>query len=411
MTALRAKTPTVVFMFLLTPYGVSSGYVGVTLAYLLAQAHMPTAAVAAIVSFTIWPQTWKVLWAPMVDTTLNAKTWYRIGALLTGLSILALSAAPATIKNTPTLILLVVVSSVASTLISMSSEVIMAHGIKDERKGAVSGWSQAGNLGGAGIGGGLGLTVAQNIPAPWVSGAVLAVMCVACAAALWFVDEPVREARGRHYFEGVKDLGRDVWAVSRSRLGFLVLLLMLLPIGSGGAQGVWAAIASEWHAGAETVALINGVMSGVASLIGAVLAGYVCDWIDRRWAYCLFGLALAAVAIVMALLPRTPMVFIASTLTYALVLGACYAAYSAAVLEAIGKGAAATKFNLLSAVSNIPIAFMTAKDGQLHDWYGSNGMLFGEAGAAIVAVIGFGLFVRLTRGVRIGGGAVRSAAG
>ena len=40
--------------------------------------------------FRIWPQTWKMIWAPLVDTLLNARQWYVIGALSTGLTILAL---------------------------------------------------------------------------------------------------------------------------------------------------------------------------------------------------------------------------------------------------------------------------------------------------------------------------------
>lgn len=397
METSRRKTPAAVFLVLMTPFGVSAGYVSVTLAFLLAKAGMPTAAIAAVVSFSIWPQTWKVFWAPLVDTTLGAKTWYAVGAGLTALSILALSATPATLKNAPFLTVLVVVSSLATTLVCMSSELLMAYGIEDERKGAVSGWSQAGNLGGSGIGGGFGLYVAQHVDLPWVSGAALALLCSACCAGLWFVNEPEGHARRRRYVDSFKDLIQDVWSVARSRPGLLVLLLMLLPVGSGGASGLWAAIASEWRAGANTVALVNGVLGGVASLGGAVAAGYLCDRMDRRLAYGLFGLALAAVAVAMALSPRTSLVFIVSTLAYAAVLGACYAGYAAAVLEAIGKGAAATKFNLLASVANIPIAFMTATDGQLHDRYGSNGMLFGEAGFAVLALIGFAIFVRATR--------------
>jgi len=398
LAVVSRKTPSSLFLLLLTPFGVSAGYVSVTLAFMLAKAHMPTAAIAGIVAFSVWPQTWKVFWAPMVDTTLNAKSWYLIGVVLTALSILALSIAPATIKNAPVLIGLVIVSSLASTLVSMSSELFMAHGIEDERKGAVSGWSQAGNLGGGGLGGGAGLYVAQHVSAPWISGAVLAGLCLVCAVGLLFVDEPQQVARRRRYIETLKALFVDLLSVVRSRLGLLALVLMLLPIGSGGASGLWAAIAGEWHAGAETVELVNGVLGGLASLIGAVAAGFICDKIDRRWAYCLFGGALAAVAIAMALLPRSPMVFIVATLAYALVLGACYAAYSAVVLEAIGKGAAATKFNLMASVSNIPISIMIAADGQTHDRYGTNGMLFGEAGLAILAAIAFGVFVRATRG-------------
>ena len=77
-------------MVLMMPFGVSSGYVSVTLAFLLSRAGMHTAAVAAVVSLSVWPQTWKMLWAPLVDTLLNARQWYVIGALSTGLSILAL---------------------------------------------------------------------------------------------------------------------------------------------------------------------------------------------------------------------------------------------------------------------------------------------------------------------------------
>lgn len=397
MPPARKETPSAIFLVLVLPFGVSAGYVGVTLAFLLAKAGMPTAAVAAIVAFSIWPQSWKVLWAPVVDTTLNAKTWFVIGVVLTGLSIVALSVTPATLKTAPLLTVLVVVSSLASTLVSMSAELFMAHGVPDGRKGAVSGWSQAGNLGGAGIGGGLGLYLAQRVSAPWETGAALAALCIACAAGLLWVDEPERPARPSRHFESVRELIADVWSLARSRLGFLVLILMVLPIGSGGASGVWAAIASEWRVGGDMVALVAGVLGGVASLVGAVAGGYICDRMDRRTAYCVFGLALAAVAVAMALLPRNPGVFISATLAYATVLGACYAGYSAAVLEAIGKGAAATKFNLLASVSNLPVAFMTATDGVLHDRYGSSGMLYGEAGVAVLAVIGFAGFTRLTR--------------
>ncbi len=397
MGSVPRNPPPAAFLVLLVPFGVSSGYVSVTLAFMLAKAGMPTAAVAAIVAFSVWPQTWKVIWAPLVDTTLGAKAWYLIGAVLTAASIGAVGAVAPTLNNASILTILVIVSSLASTLVSMSSEILMSYGIEDARKGAVSGWSQAGNLGGAGIGGGLGLFIAQHVDSIWVAGTVVGLLCLLCCLALLLVDEPVRSTRQRRYIDGLIEVFKDLWSVARSRPGLLALLLMLLPIGSGGAQGVWSAIAGEWQAGADTVALVNGVLGGIASLVGAVAAGFICDRMERRLAYCVFGLALAAVAIVMALLPRTPAVFVITTLAYALVLGACYAAYSAVVLEAIGRGAAATKFNLLASVSNIPVAYMTDTDGVTHDRFGTNNMLYGEAGAAIVAVVIFMLAERLSR--------------
>ena len=44
----------------------------------------------------------------------------------------------------------------------------------DDEKGRAGGWSQAGNLRGAGLGGGAGLWLAQHSGHPWISGAVLA---------------------------------------------------------------------------------------------------------------------------------------------------------------------------------------------------------------------------------------------
>ncbi|CAN5136727.1 hypothetical protein BH09PSE2_BH09PSE2_12590 [soil metagenome] len=391
------RTPAWVFLPLLLPFGVSAGYVSVTLAFLLKGAGMAPATIAALVAFSVWPQTWKVFWAPLVDTTLGPKRWHVLGSLGTGLAILALSVVPAGAKTMALLMILIVVSSLASTLVSMSAEVFMAHDVEDERKGDVSGWSQAGNLGGAGLGGGLGLYLSQHAPQPWMGGAALAVLCCACSLALLLVHASPRSRSAPRLVEGLKEVLTDLWSVARSRAGLLVIVLMLLPLGSGGAQGLWAAIAGEWKTDGDTVALVNGVLSGLASLVGAVIAGWLCDRLDRRTAYCLFGLLLGAVAVAMAFGPRSRLVFIIATLGYAFVLGACYAAYSAAVLEAIGKGAAATKFNLLASISNIPIALMTTWDGTAHDRYGANGMLLAEGGVAVASVIFFALFAEATR--------------
>ncbi len=211
-------------MVLLMPFGVSSGYVSVTLAFLLSRAGMHTAAVAAVVSFSIWPQTWKMIWAPLVDTLLNARQWYVLGALSTGLTVLSLGLISATRSITLLLTVLVVISSLASTLVSMSTELFMAHGIEDERKGAISGWSQAGNLGGAGIGGGLGLYLAQRLSAPWEAAAAVGLLCMACIAGLLWVDEPERRPRQARYLESLvavapRRVGSDAFAPGSARLG------------------------------------------------------------------------------------------------------------------------------------------------------------------------------------------------
>jgi MFS transporter, PAT family, beta-lactamase induction signal transducer AmpG len=390
-----AAPPAAIFLPLFAPFGISSGYVSVTLAFLLSRAGLSTLEVTSIVAGTIWVQTWKVLWAPIVDTVGNPKLWYGLGATGVGATILAMSLLPATAAGAPAITLLALVSSAASTLVSMSSEIFMAQSVPAEMRGRASGWAQAGNVGGSGIGGGIGLLLAEHVAQQWVSGAVLAAICFACWAGVRLVPPARRTHSAPSYLEALKGVGRDVWEVARSRVGYLALILMVLPIASGAAP--WSAIAGEWAAGADLVAVVNGVVGGLAAAAGALVGGYICDRMRPARAYCLFGLLTGAVAVVMAWWARTPAAFVVFTLAYSAVVGCGFAAYSAIVLEAIGQRSAATNFNLMAAISNVPIALMTSFDGWSHDRFGTSAMLYGELALPAATIVAFALFVMTTR--------------
>jgi PAT family beta-lactamase induction signal transducer AmpG len=389
-----------IFMPLLAPFGISSGYVSVTLAFLLGRAGLSTLAIATIIAGTLWVQTWKVLWAPIIDTVGNPKLWYGLGATGTGVTILAMSALPATALEVPAITLLALLSSAASTLVSMSSEVFLAQCVPADMRGRASGWSQAGNLGGGGVGGGLGLLIAEHVSQQWVSGAVLGAICFACWGFVHFVPAARRTHSAPSYLDELRGVARDVWDVARSRVGYLALILMLLPIASGAAP--WSAIAGEWGAGADLVALVNGVVGGLASAAGALVGGYVCDRMSPGRAYCLFGLIVGAIAVAMAWWARSPAAFTVFTLAYSAAVGCGFAAYSAVVLGAIGQRSAATNFNLMAAVSNVPLALMTTFDGWVHDGFGTNAMLYGELALPAATITAFALFVLATRSVKPG---------
>jgi len=385
-----------IFAPLFAPFGISSGYVSVTLAFLLDRAGLPTATIATIIALSVWPQTVKMIWAPFVDTIGNPKVWYGIGALTVGSSILLMSVLPKTEAEVPIFIALIVGSSVTSTFISMSTEIFMANQVPAELRGRASGWSQAGNLGGGGIGGGIGLLLAENVTAPWVSGGFLALVCLACWGMTAFLPKLVRTTtEALHYFGELKEVAVNVWAVARSRVGYLALIIMLLPIGSGGVP--WSAIADEWQAGGNMVAFVNGMAGGVAAMVGAMVAGFICDRMELKKAYCMFGILVGLVAVTMIFLPRTPMVFVIGVLGYQFMVGTAYTGYAAIVLEAIGKKSAATNWNLLAALSNIPIAAMSMVDGHMHDAYGTDAMLAGELAFPAIAIVLFALFVLATR--------------
>ena len=126
-----------------------------------------------------------------------------------------------------------------------------------------------------------------------------------------------------------------------------------------------------------------------------MLGGWIWDRRDSRNAYLLFGLAGAAFIAAMGYVPRTEMMFIFWTSLYAIATGQSYAGFTAFALEAIGKGAAATKFNIFTALSNSPICLMTYIVGIAYTHFGAKGMFNTEAGFAIAAVFLFILIRKL----------------
>jgi MFS transporter, PAT family, beta-lactamase induction signal transducer AmpG len=388
-----------VFMFLIIPFGVMGGYLSVAIAYLYTKAGISVGQVAALVALSLAPHTWKFLWAPIADTTLTRKTWYLLTSVLSAVGIFATGILPTRASSLPMLSAIVLVSNIGVSFLGMSVESLMAYGAPDEEKGRAGGWFQAGNLGGSGIGGGAGLLLAQRLPAPWIAGAILAAACLACALALFFIPEPPSPHRAGSLRRDLVGVVKDLWAVAKSRRGALALILCFMPIGSGAAGGLWSAVSGDWHASVDVVALVTGILAGILAAIGCLAGGWISDRMDRKAAYACYGALQALCAIGMAIAPRTQMSYVVFTSLYSLITGLTYAGFSAFVLEAMGLGAAATKYNVFAALSNMPIYYMTMIDGSAHDRWGPSGMLFTEAALCLTGLVLFGaIWAWVTRG-------------
>ncbi len=377
------------FTILILPMGVSAGYVSVTLGYLLSEAGVSVEKIAALVGATMLPHVFKFIWAPLVDTTLSFKKWYWIASIISSFGIFATGIFPLNASSLPVLTLLVLASQFAITFLCMATEGLMAYDVPLELKGRAGGYFQAGNLGGVGIGGGVGLFLAKRLSGPWMVSASLGLICFACCLALFFFKDPkitIKEEQLRKTYE---NLFKDVWNTIKTKSGLLALMLCFLTLGTGGAGNLWASVAKDWHATADTVALVTGIFSGLISAVGCMLGGYICDRMNSRNAYLLFGLAGAACAVGMGYSPRTELMFIIWTSLYAMATGLSFAGFTAFVLEAIGKGAAATKYNIFAALSNSPVYLMIYVAGIAYSRLGTRGMLNTEAAFAVGAVVLF----------------------
>ncbi len=378
-----------IYFFLILPFGVTGGYVTVTFAYLFSKAGISVEAIAALIAASLLPQVIKFLWAPLVDATLSLKKWYILSGIITAAGILATCLLPVKASSLPLLTIIVIVFSVSASFLGIAVNGLAAHDTPDEMKGRVSGYLQAGNLGGGGLGGGAGLWLAQHVSHIWMPAAVLAGACALCCIALFFVKGHPSTVQAESVSKTLENLFKDIWLTLKTRLGVMAMILCFLPLGTGAASNLWAAVAGDWQASANTVALVTGIVSAIITAAGCLLGGWICDKGNRQIAYVVFGLMQAVCAVAMAYVPHTEIMYIIWTSLYAFSLGLAYAGFSAFVFEAIGKGAAATKFTVYASLSNAPIYYMTIVDGWAYTRYGPTGMLNIEAAFEVLGIVLF----------------------
>jgi hypothetical protein len=340
----------------------------------------------------MFPNVWKFLWAPVADKTLSRKRWYVISVFVSAVGMFAMATLPLSPATLPMMNVIILLTSVASTFTGFSVESIVAHVTPPHERGSVSGWFQAGNLGGSGLGGGLGLYLLEHLPSPWMAGALLALATLVCILPLRWVPSVPRERSEGTLAHAVGDVARDLWDVLRSREGTLCAVLCALPIGTGAAAGVLsqAEVAAHWGAGPHEVALVQGFLTGVISMVGCLVGGWACMRLSPRVAYAIFGGLMAATSALMAASPATVAAYVGFSLVYAFVTGLCYAAFSAFVLSAIGAGHAATKYNGFASLSNLPIWYTGLVLAWADTHWGPAGMLTFES---VLAVLGIALYL------------------
>jgi len=380
-------TKPVYIFFLIMPMGISQGFVTVTLPFLLTKNGFPVALTAGIVAIGLSANLWRFVWGPVVDLSLSLHKWYWLSLLACIASVMLLCFIPFTVKSATLLSIIVFVSQVSGTITLLPINGLMAKRIRENKKGAASGWYQAGSLASTGIGGGGGLWLATHYN-------LILAGIILCAASIFFamamlLTQDIPYLKEKTIAREVKGMGRDTLAMIKSPVALFVMLLIIMPIGTGAMANLWSAVARDWKTDADTVVLVTGLLCGGVSAVGCIAGGFIAD----RWgvwnAYLGIGIICALVTVLIALLPYRPATYISGVLVYGFCTGLIYAAYTAVILFVIGKRHTATKFSLMSSFGNLPVVYMTTFNGWTHDKFGSRYMLIAEAVAGIIFVIIF----------------------
>jgi PAT family beta-lactamase induction signal transducer AmpG len=385
------------FAILILPYGMAFGMVSQSLAVLATQAGIPEATFGGVIASAYFVHSFKVLWAPLVDSTLSRKTWYLISILLTAFGVVASMSMPLTVAGLGALTVVVLVSQVGLTLMCMACEGFLGLAVPDEEKGRASGWYNAAQFVANGLGGWFLLKLSDWLPARWLAGAAFGALMLPCALALIGLRVP-REAEHRAKLGvALRQLVRDLLGLVKTRFALTGLVISLTPVGAGAVQNLFPATAGRWGItesyrlavfgmtldSHDIIGLFNGFVGAFLSGGGALVGGWLADRMPRRLAYAGAGFTMAMTGIVMALMPREPWAWIVFASIYNFFTGLAFAAFTSFVLEAIGKGAVATKYNLFTMCANFAIGYTTSFDSRALDRWGTSGMLFTDAGLTL----------------------------
>jgi PAT family beta-lactamase induction signal transducer AmpG len=283
-------TSPVVFAFTILPFGAAVGFVSIAAPFWLEAQGVSLAAIGTVVGVANSPHAFKFLWAPLVDLGGHRKRWYYATTILTALALAVLAFFPDPGHHLVTYTALAALAQVAGTTSVAAADGLMALTTRAEDKGKAGGFRMAGNVGFTGVLGAVALSVARWSGSVPVAGLALGgVTLLALLPAL-----PIHEAAsalaasGRSWLHDVGvQLGHvlvDVWRTLTSRDGWTGLVICAMPVGAGALTNLFTAMASDFHASEDVVALVNGLGGGLVGALGALVGGVLADRMNRRLA-------------------------------------------------------------------------------------------------------------------------------
>lgn len=396
--AARAPHP-VVWAILYLPFGALSGFVTVALTFLATERGLSISEGALLYAAQMLTQWAKWLWAPVVDVTLTPRRWYVLSTAASALAVVWMSVVPLGPDTLGLLLAIIATSGLINSMVGMAVEAMIAEVTPTDQVGRVSGWLQAGNLGSVGLGGGLGLFLIRHLPKPWMAGAIIGVIFMACCALLKLTPEVKGRHRGQGAVVAVKGVVGDLREMLKTKGGLLSAILCVMPVGTGNAQNVLtqAKVAAFWGAGATEVELMQGLVSGIVTAVGCFVGGAICQRVHPRTAYAAAGIGLAAITTAMAASPASVTMYVIWSVIYAFGVGVAYAGFSAIVFISIGNGSGATKYNVYASLSNFPIWWLGMVLGVAAQRWGARHMLLTEAAFNVLGVIIFAASVLRVR--------------
>jgi MFS family permease len=382
--------------FAILPFGLSLGFMSTALPFLLTRQGVSVDRVAKVVATVVLPTVFAFLFKPLLDSGLKRSTYCLIltatASLGLGIGVTMLTPAHLTIAI-PALL----VATFSMVLYTGAANGWMSQVTGDHERGIVAGWQNVANLGGGALGSyAVMLLLTHSILTRQSAGVLMAALVwLGATPLLFFPKAPEPKFRMVDVFsKTLIEIGRAV----RRRECLVGFAILLSPAAGTAAQNLQSGLGKDFHTSEGVVIWVTGIGSALVCSIGALVGGKLADRFPRGYVYLFSGLGTAATAIAAALLPRTAMVFIVTTLVYNAIIGSIYAAYNALGLELTGDSpVASTQLGLFAASINVNVNYMTRADGVGYRKGGVTGMYLVDGLASVVCIVPLLFLVRSER--------------
>jgi PAT family beta-lactamase induction signal transducer AmpG len=327
------------------------------------------------------------LWSPLTDFWIRRRTWLIVGATVSGILLFIAFQQPRLASRWA--IALLFVSACFGQLIVSSCGGMMGTIEGEVSRRRASAFYQGGSLafGAAAL---FILTYFSDRLSVRTLGLASALM-IALPSLVAFAAPEQNVIEGRTVGETFSRIWHEFKGTFIRSKAIPYTLCMIFPMGSGAMLQLLGGLAADYHVSGQQVAWINGVGGALLTAAGALAATLVPARVRAPVAYISVCLVNEVTLAVLWLGPLKPSVYLAGTALFLFSIGACYALFTAVVLEFLGGSgkSGSSRYSIINSLGNIPVAYMVLLDGKGYDRWGARGMpatdvVLGMIGAVIL---------------------------
>lgn len=377
------------FAFLIAPSAVVANGViqGGVLGYMLSQRGVNPGLSSRMIAILALPTMLYFLWSPMTDFLVRRRTWLLAGAISSGV-LMAAAFSQKDLQSTTTM-LLMLLSACSSQLVVSSCGGIMGTLRLERTRRTSASFYQAGGLGFGALATMVLVPISDTghrFELGLAAGAMIALPALLAIAA------PRQESVGGGSVAATLRKMRREFVETFWRWDAVpYTLVMLFPIGSGAAISLVTGVAKDYGVNGAHVAWMNGLGGAVLMGAGSLATMLIPARSRAPVAYLLLGLTNAASLCVLWLGPERPETYYLGVTLYLFTVGACYAYFTAVVLEFLGVSgkSGSGRYSIINSIGNVPVLYMIRLDGWGGDIWGARGVsatecVLGGVGSAVL---------------------------